>query len=560
MTKNRLKEPEVIWEIGSRDGREAQSLSVEFPGTRVIAFEPNPETFPFVVDVASKNPQIIPRDEAISNLDGFVDFFKINTSETITSWTDGNPGASSLLKSSGDYPHETYVQDKIKVKSTRASEFIRHYPEYKPQLLWIDVQGSEDQVLLSFDEFIEEIEVIVVELSLKPIYRNQPLAQEVLKLLKENFYLVKILNMGEWQFDALLVNKNKKRAMNFWSRDKIFATSLRTKRKFGIARHFPRLREILIPRFVKICDALIEKLTRIIKAKRENNPKFFIDFSMRMTKSRIWILDQYWRKIAEALLPVNPLRFGENLPAISVVIPVIKKDFSTLGLVITQIIKSSLNPISSITVVYGGVEKPNIDNLHNEHIRIIHESELVTSVLEERIKLFPQNRQGWIRQQVVKFKAVGNSETEGTLICDADTFLIQKRIWLNAQGEQQIQISHEYFHEYEDHFLKAFEGKPDDSRKVSFVTHHQLMQKTIVHQMFGQDLQQLINWLDYGNLTSMSSISEYHSYGRFITQRYPEKCLFSRWNNLFIKNPGEDIQNYINLYSQTVCSISVHKY
>ena len=62
---------------------------------------------------------------AVCDYDGSITFYPINQEKTITTWKDGNPGASSLFKSNGKYPIETYVQDEITTKLSS----IRYYYE-----------------------------------------------------------------------------------------------------------------------------------------------------------------------------------------------------------------------------------------------------------------------------------------------------------------------------------------------------------------------------------------------------------------------------------------------
>jgi FkbM family methyltransferase len=554
-----LPEPKVIWEIGSRDGREAQRLSDAFPESQVIAFEPNPETFPLVKAVALKNPKITPKNLAISNTNGSIDFHKINTAETVTSWVDGNPGASSLLRSSGNYPYEKCVQDLIKVRSMRAADFLKEEPELQPQLLWIDVQGSEDQVLESFQSDLREVHTIVVELSLKEIYLNQPLALEVIELIKNKFYFAGVLNVGEWQFDALLINKQAPKKVKHWLSDKYFRFSLKSDRKFGIARSFPRASDLSKWLIGKCLRLATDRIVNLLNSKDRSHPNLLHQVFLRTTNSNSNKLAHSSRRLAEASLPSNPLKHAGVIPEISLLIPVISKDSSRVNLVIKNILQYSLNPISCITIVYGG-EKPLIDEIPNVVIRIAHESDYIPASLEVLIEKYVQGRRGWVRQQVIKFLGAGKADTNATLVCDSDTYLLQKRLWLDENGVQQLQICHEFSDEYEKHYLDFFGRISILPGKVSFVTHHQLMQKRIIQEMFGVNLDGIAAWLKLGNFESSSPISEYHTYGRFLSERHPEKYRFARWNNLHLEAGNEDLASLIEDYAQSYSSVSIHKY
>lgn len=554
-----LPRPTYIWEIGSRDGREAQRLSDAFPWSQIIAFEPNPETFPSVENMALKNNRITPKNLAISKTNGLIDFYKINTSETVTSWIDGNPGASSLLKSSGNYPHETYVQELIQVRSIRASELLMEYPEMQPQLLWIDVQGSEDQVLESFGKDLEKVSLIVVELSLKEIYSNQPLALDVLEIIKNNFYFTTVLNVGEWQFDALLVNKNAPRKIKHWLLDRYFRMSLQTTHKIGIARNFPSISEVGKWLLGKGLRYIVDRSVEVLKRKKRSQAHFLTNTFLRQTNLNSKVLAHYARRLAEASLPSNPVKNLGVAPEISLLIPVVTKDSPSVNLVIQKALENSLNPISTITVVYAGA-KPQIENSANVVIHIVPESAFIPDHLEEIVQKYALERQGWIRQQVIKFLGVGLAESNSTLICDSDTYLIQKRLWLNENDVQQLQVCHEFSEDYEQHYLDVFGESSHLSRKISYVTHHMLMQKSIINEMFGAGLEGITRWLENGNFESKSSISEFHTYGRFISERHPERCCLSSWNNLFVESTTDDLLGLLDSYSDKYCSVSMHKY
>jgi FkbM family methyltransferase len=551
--------PKVIWEIGSRDGREAKTLSEYFSQSRIVAFEPNPETFQLVERVSSANGRITSKNLALSNQNGWIDFYKIDTARTITSWADGNPGASSLLKSSRNYPYEEYVQDLIRVQSARAEDVVNQEPELKPSVLWVDVQGSEDQVFKGFGEHLNEIDVIVVELSLKPIYENQPLAQDVLAILKNNFYFVKVLNVGEWQFDALLVNRRLGSKIKHKFYDRCLNSLLDTKYKVGIARKMPAPTETAKWIIGKLLAFTTQSLSEKYRKYERKNGNISSLIFLKLTNVKSKKAAHSFRRIAEASLPQNPLPIAADSPAISVAIPLAGKDYSNINLMIKKVVESSLNPVAEILIIHGGTP-PSISNLAQLKIKVIHESEFIPHEIEKIIRTFPENRQGWVRQQIIKFLAVMESSTGSTLVCDSDTYLTHQRLWVNAIGIQQLQISHEYSEEYENHFREMFQQETKSKYKVSFVTHHQLMQKEIVSEMFGENLTGLSKWLELADKNSNSPISEYHCYGRFITDRHSDRSLYSRWNNLFTTPQASDTNELVELNANGYSSISVHRY
>lgn len=223
-----------IWEIGSRDGQDSLALANNFPQAGVKSFEPNPDTFKMVEEVSINSfGKIKALNLALSDQDGEITFNKIDTSKTITTWPDGNPGASSKFLASEQYDIEKYFQIPIKVKSQSAKTLIEGQGLTPPNLIWMDVQGAEGLVIKGFGDLISNVDFIYVELSLKALYIGQPLAAEIIKLLSKNYYWHSNLNKGSWQFDALFVNKKYGNCL-LRSKSALLQLSLITNIKIGI--------------------------------------------------------------------------------------------------------------------------------------------------------------------------------------------------------------------------------------------------------------------------------------------------------------------------------------
>ncbi len=228
-----------IWEIGSRDGQDALVMSEIFPEAIISSFEPNPDTFRMVEEVSRKSHgKITALNIALSSSDGEITFNKIDTTSTITTWADGNPGASSMFIANGKYEIEKYVQIPIKVKSNRAKTLIENQGLATPNLIWMDVQGAEGLVIEGFGQHIANVDFIYVELSLKPLYTGQALAGDIVKLLSTDFYWYSNLTYGAWQFDALFINK-KYRCQKLVCRNVFLFLSLKSYLKIGIEYSLP---------------------------------------------------------------------------------------------------------------------------------------------------------------------------------------------------------------------------------------------------------------------------------------------------------------------------------
>lgn len=197
-----------VLEIGARDCKESIYFSNTYPNSKIYSFECNPDTLSICRKRISNVSNVTLVESAVSELDGEVSFYKINQEKTKTTWSDGNPGASSLFQASGKYEVEDYVQDEIKVKSTRLDSFLKDKNIESVDILWMDIQGSELAALRSLGEYIKRVSFIHSEVEFFEIYKDQPLFKDIKKYLNNNnFYLYTFTNIGKYSGDAVFINK-----------------------------------------------------------------------------------------------------------------------------------------------------------------------------------------------------------------------------------------------------------------------------------------------------------------------------------------------------------------
>jgi len=198
----------VIFEFGSRYGEDTVEFAKRYPAAMVYAFECNPNTLPECRKNTGEYSNITLTEKAVSDTCGTVSFYKIDKDKTETTWEDGNQGASSLLKASGKYPVENYVQEEIKVESITLSKFIedQHIPGI--DILWMDIQGAELQALKGLGKDISKVKSIHIEVEFFEIYKDQPLFDEVKAFLNNaDFELLDFSSQSDYSGDAIFVNK-----------------------------------------------------------------------------------------------------------------------------------------------------------------------------------------------------------------------------------------------------------------------------------------------------------------------------------------------------------------
>lgn len=207
----------VIFDIGSRDCLQSIEFYNNFPNAIIYAFECNPNT----LDICRKNienykDRITLIEGAVCDHDGEITFYPINQQKTITTWADGNPGASSLFKSNGEYDIEIYVQDEIKTNSHRLDSVMKLNNITHVDILWMDLQGAELLALKGLGVFIHGVEYIYTEVSHKEIYTGQVMFKELNEFMVLNNFIIKNnLHLTGWQEDAIYQKHTKAEVVRY---------------------------------------------------------------------------------------------------------------------------------------------------------------------------------------------------------------------------------------------------------------------------------------------------------------------------------------------------------
>jgi FkbM family methyltransferase len=206
----------VIFDVGSRDCLQSIEFYKNFPNSKIYAFECNPNT----LDICKKNIKLYEDrikliEGAVCDYDGEIKFFPINQEKTITSWKDGNPGASSIFKSNGTYTIEKYVQDEIITNCHRLDTVMEKYAIPKVDIIWMDLQGAELLALKGLGKYIQTVKYIHTEVSHKEMYTGQVMFKELNEFIISNdFSVVNNLSYRGWQEDIIYKNNRNNKILN----------------------------------------------------------------------------------------------------------------------------------------------------------------------------------------------------------------------------------------------------------------------------------------------------------------------------------------------------------
>jgi FkbM family methyltransferase len=202
----------IIFDIGSRDCEQSIEFYNVFPNSKIYAFECNPNT----IDLCKNNikqysDRITLIEGAVCDYDGTITFYPINQKKTITTWKDGNPGASSIFKSNGMYTIETYIQDEITTMCHRLDSVMNKYNISKVDIIWMDLQGAELLALKGLGNYLQNVKYIHTEVSYKEMYSGQVMFDELHKYILSNDFIIKNnLSLTGWQEDVIYEKINHK--------------------------------------------------------------------------------------------------------------------------------------------------------------------------------------------------------------------------------------------------------------------------------------------------------------------------------------------------------------
>lgn len=200
----------VIFDIGSRDCEQSIEFYKAFPNSKIYAFECNPNT----IEICKKNiepygDRITLIEGAVCDYDGNIKFYPINQAKTLTTWKDGNPGASSIFRSNGKYTIETYVQDEITTQCHRLDTIMSKYGISNVDIIWMDLQGAELLALKGLGSYLQNVKYIHTEVSYKEMYSGQVMFEELNSyILSNGFFIKNRLTLQGWQEDVIYQKLN----------------------------------------------------------------------------------------------------------------------------------------------------------------------------------------------------------------------------------------------------------------------------------------------------------------------------------------------------------------
>lgn len=272
----------------------------------------------------------------------------------------------------------------------------------------------------------------------------------------------------------------------------------------------------------------------------------------------------YGRRVLDLAQPTDPLNYKGNAPRIELVIVAAEKDFECLALSVYAARQSVKNPINRVRLVVPSSALAAARKLAVD-VDVVSEEDLLPETLMRAVdEHHPAGRRGWVLQQVLGLWACLESPYPGALLLDADTVLTRSRLFLSWNGLQLLSLSHEYEATYEKH-AEGHWGARQRHHGLSYVTHHQMLQPKLLREMF-PNADALEMWIRSASRHTPSPLSEYHSYGRWLVDRYPKRVRLGRWRNkalnrseVVLKDPIAGFAQLCRQFPHSL-SVSLHTY
>jgi FkbM family methyltransferase len=166
----------TIYDAGAHKGQFALACAHYYPQANIYSFEPVPQTFEALRANTRKARRIVPIAGALGSTEGVLDFYH-NQYSHASSALKVNDLQKQLLP-------KTSVYQCIQVPVHPLDHWTAKWPQDKPILLKMDVQGYEREVLKGASMSLPGVEYILLESSFQPLYEGEPVFEEMHDLMK----------------------------------------------------------------------------------------------------------------------------------------------------------------------------------------------------------------------------------------------------------------------------------------------------------------------------------------------------------------------------------------
>jgi 2-O-methyltransferase len=198
-----LPQKPVIVDAGAHDGSDSVEMCRIFRGSKIYAFEPVPVIFDRLRENTKRYSRIKCYNLALSSQSGPQKLY-------VSSGT--SDGSSSLLRPKDhllDHP-DVFFESEINVNTITLDDWASKEHISQVDFLWLDLQGSELEVLKASKKVLRLVSVVHMEVSTRMTYENVPLYTKVKEWMKEIGFVAEVEAIPEgWDMGNVLFVREK---------------------------------------------------------------------------------------------------------------------------------------------------------------------------------------------------------------------------------------------------------------------------------------------------------------------------------------------------------------
>ena len=198
-----LPESPVIVDCGAHIGTDTVEFAANY-GSTIYAFEPVKNIFEQLVSNTKEYENVTCFNIALSSRNGVADMY-------ISSGY--SHGSSSLLKPKKhlEFHPDVYFKNVEQVKCTKLDTWANENKVKQVDMLWLDMQGAEQKMLMESFIILETVSVIHTEVSLFETYEGMGSYKGFKKFLKSRGFevVLEAIPKGNYGGNVLFVKKSK---------------------------------------------------------------------------------------------------------------------------------------------------------------------------------------------------------------------------------------------------------------------------------------------------------------------------------------------------------------
>jgi FkbM family methyltransferase len=168
--------PQTVIDIGGSHGQFAGEILHRYPGAVIYSFEPLPECFAELEQLAVNHPRLRPFNLALSDAPGQADF-------NVSAFNDSSSFQPMRDEHLEAWPNTAYART-IRVRKARLDDVLEVASLARPIFVKIDVQGHELAVLAGARKTLAASQRVMLECNFASLYEGQPTFDELYRELK----------------------------------------------------------------------------------------------------------------------------------------------------------------------------------------------------------------------------------------------------------------------------------------------------------------------------------------------------------------------------------------